>query len=488
MLAESKYLSKSMRKYDVIIIGSGPNGFAAAITLQQQGLSTLIVEGADTIGGGMRTKELTLPGFKHDVCSAIHPMAMASPFLRSLPLREYGLEFVQATYPVAHPLDNGDSGLLFNSLEETAQDLGVDGHTYKKLVLPIIDRWESLALDTMGPLHFPRHPLDLARFGLQALKPATWTASSFKTQNAKALWGGVAAHGIQPLSNWATSAIGLVLMAVGHRYGWPIPKGGSQSIADALAAYYLSLGGEIQTGLWLNDLKQLPEHKIVVLNMTPRQILQLQGTRLSRKYRRSLEQFKQGMGVFKIDWALSDPTPFRDIRCQQAATVHIGNTFEEIADYEKNAHVGKVAEKPFVLFAQPSQFDRSRAPAEKHTGWAYCHVPNGSTVDFTAHIENQVERFAPGFKDTILAKSTMDTIDMEAYNPNYVGGDINGGLMDIYQLYTRPTMSFTPYRTSNNNIYIASSSTPPGGGVHGMAGFHAAKLVLKDHFNMEVTL
>lgn len=477
-----------MKKYDAIIIGSGPNGFAAAITLQQQGLSTLIVEGADTIGGGMRTKELTLPGFQHDVCSAIHPMAMASPFMRSLPLQAYGLEFVHATYAAAHPLDNGDAALLHRSLEKTAQDLGIDARTYKKLILPIINRWESLALDTMGPLRFPGHPLDLASFGLKALKPATWTASSFKTQKAKALWAGMAAHGIQPLSNWATSAIGLVLMAVGHRYGWPIPKGGSQSIADALAAYYRSLGGEIQTGLWINNIAQLPEHKALVLNMSPRQILQLRNTGLSDGYRRSLERFKQGMGVFKIDWALSDPTPFRDIRCKQAATVHLGNTFEEIANYEKNTHQGKIMEKPFVLFAQPSQFDRLRASEGKHTGWAYCHVPNGSTVDFTAEIENQIERFAPGFKDTILAKSTMNALDIEAYNPNYVGGDINGGLMDIYQLYTRPTLSLTPYRTSNKNMYIASSSTPPGGGVHGMAGFHAARLILKDHFNIDVKL
>ncbi|PRD51438.1 phytoene desaturase family protein [Sphingobacterium gobiense] len=477
-----------MKKYDAIIIGSGPNGFAAAITLQQQGLSTLIVEGADTIGGGMRTKELTLPGFKHDVCSAIHPMAMASPFMRSLPLKEYGLEFTQATYAAAHPFDDGDSALLYNSLEATAQDLGVDAHTYKKWILPIIDRWESLALDTMGPLRFPRHPLDLAGFGLKALKPATWTAALFKTKKAKALWAGMAAHGIQPLSNWATSAIGLVLMAVGNRYGWPIPKGGSQSIADALAAYYLSLGGEMQTDLSVNNIAQLPEHTTLVLNMSPRQILQLQNTGLSDGYRRSLERFKQGMGVFKIDWALSDPTPFRDIRCKQAATVHLGNTFEEIANYEKHTHQGKILQKPFVLFAQPSQFDHSRAPEGKHTGWAYCHVPNGSTVDFTAEMETQIERFAPGFKDTILAKSTMNTVDIEAYNPNYVGGDINGGLMDIYQLYTRPTLSLTPYRTSNKNIYIASSSTPPGGGVHGMAGVHAARLILKDHFNIDVKL
>lgn len=477
-----------MKKYDVIIIGSGPNGFAAAITLQQQGLSTLIVEGADTIGGGMRTKELTLPGFKHDVCSAIHPMAMASPFMRSLPLQEYGLEFIQASYAAAHPLDNGESALLYNSLEETAQDLGIDAHTYKRLILPIINRWETLAPDIMGPLRFPNHPLDLAAFGLQALKPATWTASSFKTQKAKALWAGMAAHGIQPLSNWATSAIGLVLMAVGNRYGWPIPKGGSQSIADALAAYYLSLGGEIQTEQWVKDVRELPKHHILILNLTPRQVLGLEGLTLHDAYRKQLQNYRYGMGVFKVDWALSDITPFKDGYSQYAATVHLGNTFDEITRNEFAAHKGHIVVRPFVLFAQPSQFDHSRAPEGKHTGWAYCHVPNGSTVDFTAHIENQVERFAPGFKETIIAKSIMNPSDIEAYNPNYIGGDINGGLMDIYQLYTRPTLSLTPYRTSNKNIYIASSSTPPGGGVHGMAGFHAARLILKDHFNMDVKL
>jgi len=477
-----------LKKYDAIIVGSGPNGFAAAITLQRQGLSTLIVEGADTIGGGMRTKELTLPGFKHDVCSAIHPMAMASPFMRSLPLKEYGLEFTQATYPAAHPLDKGDAAVLHHSLEETAQDLGVDARTYTKLILPIINRWESLALDTMGPLRFPRHPLDLASFGLKALKPATWTASAFKTQKAKALWAGMAAHGIQPLSNWATSAIGLVLMAVGHRYGWPIPQSGSQSIADALAAYYISLGGEIQTGCWVKDTRELPQHKTLILDLTPKQVLSLQGLHLHDSYRKQMRNYRYGMGVFKVDWALSDTTPFKDGYSQQAATVHLGNTYDEIRRNELDSHRGQVVDKPFVLFAQPSQFDKSRAPEGKHTGWAYCHVPNGSAIDFTAHIENQIERFAPGFKDTILARHTFNPTQMEAYNPNYIGGDINGGIMDIYQLYTRPTFSLTPYRTSNKNVYIASSSTPPGGGVHGMAGFHAAKLILKDHFNMDVKL
>ncbi len=471
--------------YDVIIVGSGPNGFAAAITLQRQGLSTLIIEGADTIGGGVRTKELTLPGFKHDVCSAIHPTAVASPFMRSLPLQEYGLEFVQAPYAAAHPLDNGDVALLQNSLEETVDGLGIDGNFYKRLIRPIVNQWESLALDTMGPLHFPKNPLQLASFGLNALQPASWLSRSFKTEKGKALWAGMAAHGIQPLSNWTTSAIGMVLMAVGNKYGWPIPVGGSQSITEALVKYYKDLGGEVQTGFWIKNIADLPKHKTLVLSLTPKQILQLEGLALTESYRRELQKYRQGMGVFKIDWALSEPVPFKDPRCGQAATVHIGNTYDEITRTEKAAHRGKLVDNPFVLFTQQSAFDPSRAPEGKHTGWAYCHVPNGSTVDRTTAIENQIERFAPGFKDTILQRHTINTRQLEVYNPNYVGGDINGGIMDIGQLYTRPTLSLTPYRTSNKHVYLASSSTPPGGGVHGMCGYHAAKTILKDHYNIK---
>ena len=475
-----------MKQYDAIIVGSGPNGLAAAITLQQQGLSTFIVEGADTTGGGMRTKELTLPGFKHDVCSAIHPMAMASPFMRSLPLADYGLEFVQAPYVAAHPLDSGDTAILHHNLEETATDLGVDGHYYRKLIQTIINRWESLALDTMGPLRFPKNPLHLAAFGLDALQPASWIARSFKTEKGRALWAGMAAHGIQPLSNWTTSAIGMVLMAVGNKYGWPIPVGGSQTIAQALEKYYVQLGGEIQTGYWVEDIAELPKHDILVLDMTPRQILRLKGLHLSDSYRRKLEKYRQGMGVFKVDWALSEPVPFKDVRCNQAATVHLGNTYEEIAATELAAHQGRLVDKPFVLFAQQSTFDPTRAPEGKYTGWAYCHVPNGFATDRTEAIEAQIERYAPGFRDTILHRSTINARQMEVYNPNYVGGDINGGIMDIRQLFTRPTLSLTPYRTSNKHVYIASSSTPPGGGVHGMCGYHAAKTVLKDHYNIKL--
>ncbi|MEJ5053293.1 phytoene desaturase family protein [Sphingobacterium sp. MYb382] len=477
-----------MKAYDAIIVGAGPNGLAAAITMQQQGLSTLLIEGADTIGGGMRSKELIWPGYTHDICSAIHPMAMASPFLRSIPLAKFGLRFVHAPIAAAHPLANGEAALLFQDVAETADQLGKDAKTYRHLIQPIVDNWEHLALATMGPLRFPQHPFQLASFGLKALPPADWIAKLFKTTKGKALWGGMAAHGLQPLSNWTTAAIGLVLMAVGNRYGWPIPVGGSQSIADALAAYYTSLGGEIRLHHWVDDIGKLPPHKVAVLDMTPKQLLQLKGTNLSNSYQRQLQRFRYGMGVFKVDYILSEPVPFQNKQTRQAATVHLGNTYAEVAHGEQETQRGKHVEKPFVLFAQPSVFDDSRAPLGEHTGWAYCHVPNGSSVDMTQYIDNQIERFAPGFKDCIRAKVSMNALDMEAYNPNYVGGDINGGIMDIRQLYTRPTLSLSPYRTANSSIYLCSSSTPPGGGVHGMCGFHAAKIALKDHFNKTVTL
>lgn len=477
-----------MKKYDAIIVGSGPNGFAAAITLQQQGLSTLLVEGADTIGGGMRTKELTLPGFKHDVCSAIHPMAMASPFMRSIPLQQYGLSFDFAKYEAAHPLLHGDGAVLHRDLLQTIEELREDGEYYRSLIEPVIDNWDKLAMDTMGPLGFPKYPFTLAKFGLKAIQPASWIANKFVSEKAKALWSGMAAHGIQPLDNLTTSAIGMMLLGVGHRYGWAIPKGGSQAIANALQSYYLSIGGEIQTDFWFKNKFDLPEHKVLLLDLTPKQLLEIEGLDLSPAYARQLLRYKQGMGVFKIDWALSEETPFTDLRACQAATVHIGGTFNEIALSEDDGHRGKVTDKPFVLFTQQSQFDKSRAPEGKHTGWAYCHVPNGSTFDYTEIIENQIERFAPGFKDTILARHTFSPAQMVVYNPNYVGGDINGGIMDISQLYTRPTLSLNPHRTSNKSVYICSSATPPGGGVHGMCGFHAARIVLKDHYNISVNL
>ncbi|MDF2474692.1 MAG: FAD-dependent oxidoreductase [Sphingobacterium sp.] len=475
-----------MRKFDAIIIGSGPNGLAAAITFQQQGLSTLLVEGADTIGGGMRTKELTLPGFQHDVCSAIHPMAMASPFFRSLPLETFGLSFVKPKYAAAHPLLGGETGILYHSLTETVEALGPDGDAYRRLVENVIEHWDELAPDIMGALCLPKHPLHLATFGLNALQPASWTARRFSTAAAKALWAGMAAHGIQPLTNWTTSAIAIVLSAVGNKYGWQIPVGGSQSIANALVQYYQSLGGEVQTDFWVEDIRDLPAYKILLCDMTPKQLLRLKGVDFTNNYRRRLARYRQGMGVFKVDWALSEMTPFKDLRCQEAATVHLGNTYAEIAESERLGHLGQQVDRPFVLFSQQSAFDRSRAPEGKHTGWAYCHVPNGSTIDYTEIIENQIERFAPGFKDTILAKHSFSPAQLERYNPNYIGGDINGGIMDLTQLYSRPILALNPYRTAQENMYICSSSTPPGGGVHGMCGYHAARMALNEHFGIVV--
>lgn len=477
-----------MKQYDVIVVGSGPNGFSAAITLQKQGLTTLLIEGADSIGGGTRTKELTLPGYKHDVCAAIHPMALASPFFASLPLEQFGLKFIYAPYQAAHPLLSGETAVLHRDISETVKDLGVDGETYLRLVEPVINEWEKLAKDTMGPLRFPKAPLLLAKFGIHALQPATWTAKRFKTEKMKAFWGGMAAHGIQPLSNLTTSAIGIVLSGIGHKYGWPIPVGGSQSIANALSEYYRSLGGEIVVDFWLKNKADLPKHKFLVLNLTPQQLLKIEGLDLHENFKKQLQRYRQGMGVFKVDWALSEPVPFSDSRCSQAATVHLGGTFSEIAQSEKLTNNGRLVAKPFVLFTQQSMFDKTRAPDGKHTAWAYCHVPHGSLSDRTDVIENQMERYAPGFKDIILARSTLNTGQLEAYNPNYVGGDINGGVMDIFQLYTRPTFRLTPYRTSNKAVYICSSATPPGGGVHGMSGYNAAKTLLKDHYNISITI
>jgi phytoene dehydrogenase-like protein len=470
------------RDYDAIIVGSGPNGLAAAIHLQQNGLSVLVIEGKDTIGGGLRSAELTLPGFLHDICSAVHPMAVASPYFEQLPLAEHGLEYIYPATAAAHPFDNGTAAILKTSIEETARLLGADEQAYLKLMLPVVKDWPLIALDTLGPLHYPKHPLAMARFGLQALKPATYLAKHFKTPEAKGLFAGMAAHAIQPLTNVATSAIALVLMAVAHLRGWPIPKGGSVQIANALASYFVSIGGKIETNVYVKSLEQLPSAHAVLFDVTPRQLLEIAGHRFSSIYKWQLERYRYGMGVYKIDWALDAPIPFTAAGCREAGTIHIGNTLQQIADGEQQIWDGKYPEQPYVLLAQPSLFDASRAPEGKHTAWAYCHVPNGSTKNMTATIENQVERFAPGFKDTILAKHTMDTAQMEEYNPNYIGGDINGGVIDIGQLFTRPVLRWSPYKTSAKGIYICSSSTPPGGGVHGMCGYYAAKRALKDVF------
>jgi phytoene dehydrogenase-like protein len=474
------------RDYDAIIVGSGPNGLAAAILLQQNGLSVLLLEGKGQIGGGLRTAELTLPGYLHDVCSAVHPLAAASPFFETLPLAQHGLKYLYPEIAAAHPFDDGTAAILTQSVEETARLLGADEQTYLKLLKPVVKNWPLMAADVLAPLHFPKHPLAMAQFGLDALKPATVLGKRFKTKAGKGLFAGMAAHAIQPLNNIATSAIALVLMSQGHLKGWPVPKGGSMQIGAALASYFTSIGGKIVTDYYVESLNQLPSAHAVLFDITPKQLLKIAGHKFSSVYKWQLERYRYGMGVFKIDWALDAPIPFKAEGAKQAGTVHIGNTFEEIADGEQRIWQGKHSEKPYVLLAQQSLLDPSRAPEGKHTAWAYCHVPNGSQRDMTAIIEQQVERFAPGFKDTILAKHTFNTAQMEEYNPNYIGGDINGGVIDIGQLFTRPVLRWSPYKTSAKGLYICSSSTPPGGGVHGMCGYHAAKKALSDIFNIKV--
>jgi phytoene dehydrogenase-like protein len=474
------------RDYDAVIVGSGPNGLAAAILLQQNGLSVLLLEGKDKIGGGLRTEELTLPGFKHDVCSAVHPLAAGSPFFETLPLHEHGLEYIYPKVAAAHPFDNGTAAVLKKSIIETADLLGADRDAYIKLMAHLVKSWPGLAPDILGPLTFPKHPVDLAIFGLDALTSSTHLAKRFKTEEAKGLLAGMAAHSIQPLTNLTTSAIALVLMANGHLKGWPVPKDGSVKIADALASYFTSIGGKIETNTYITSFDQLPSANAVLFDITPKQLLQIAGHKFSSLYKWQLERYRYGMGVFKVDWALDDVVPFKAEGARQAGTVHIGGTLKEIAAGEQQIWEGLHPEKPFVLLAQQSLFDSTRAPEGKHTAWAYCHVPNGSNKDMTDIIEKQVERFAPGFRERIIGRHTFNTRQLENYNPNYIGGDINGGVIDIGQLFTRPVLRRSPYRTSAKGIYICSSSTPPGGGVHGMCGYHSAKRALKDVFNISI--
>lgn len=474
------------RDFDAVIVGSGPNGFAAAITLQQQGLRTILYEAKETVGGGMRSAQLTLPGFVHDICSAIYAMAVVSPFFNKLPLDKYGLTFIEPEYAAAHPFDNGTAALLHHSIEKTITGLGVDGSAYKKLIQPLYNNRDELFPFLLGPFHFPKHPFITENFGYHALQPAEWLSKTFKTTAGKGLFAGMAAHAMLPFSKMATSAIALVLMLAAHSGGWPVAKGGSQQIANALAAYYISLDGKIETNFNVSSLKQLPSSHAVLFDVTPKQLLQIAGYKFSSLYKWQLQHYKYGMGVYKIDYALSQPIPFTAKECMNAGTVHLGNSFEEIALSEQLAWNGKQANKPFVLLAQQSLFDTSRAPEGKHTAWAYCHVPNGSTKNMSAAIEQQIERFAPGFKDCILAKHEMNSEAMQEYNSNYIGGDINGGAQFISQLFTRPALRWSPYKTSAKGLYICSSSTPPGGGVHGMCGYNAAKKALRDIFKINI--
>ena len=468
------------RTYDAIVVGSGPNGLAAAIAIAQAGRSVLVVEAKETIGGGARSAELTLPGFVHDVCSAIHPLGAGSPFFSTLPLSEHGLEWIQPDACLAHPFDDGSAAVLERSIEATGDGLGRDAEAYRKLMGPLADNWDKLSRQLLGPLRPPRHPLVMARFGMRAVRSAQGLAEAvFKGEKARALFGGMAAHSFLRLDKAPSAAFGLVLGASGHAVGWPLPRGGSQRISDALASYLRSIGGEIVTSTYVESVDELPPARAILLDVTPRQVIRIAGARLPRGYRRKLEGYRYGPGVFKMDWALDGPVPWKASECARAGTVHLGGTIDEIERSEQLVWEGEHPEKPLVLLAQQSLFDPSRAPEGMHTAWAYCHVPNGSTFDMTDRIESQIERFAPGFRDRILARSVMSTERLEEYNPNYVGGDINGGIQDFRQLFTRPTLSLVPYSTPARGLYICSSSTPPGGGVHGMCGYHAARAALR---------
>jgi phytoene dehydrogenase-like protein len=467
--------------HDAVIIGAGPNGLAAGITLAQTGRSVLILEARETIGGGSRTQELTLPGFHHDTCSAIHPLAVASPFFRSLPLADFGLEMIQPPLELAHPFDDGTAAVLARSVDETVGSLGTDAKAYRKLFDPLIKDWPILADELLGPFPFPpRHPISLARFGLVGLRSAKGLAMSrFEGRNARALFAGLSAHSMLELDKLTTAAFGLTLTLFGHAVGWPIPRGGSQAIVDALARYFRQLGGEIRTGELVESIGGFDDANAILFDVTPCQFLSIAGDHVPGRYRRQLRHYRYGPGVFKMDWALDGPVPWIAPDCRRAGTVHLGGTFEEIAAGERDANRGRHTEKPLVLVAQPSLFDSTRAPDGKHTLWAYCHVPSGSDKDMAGAIEGQIERFAPGFRDLIIARSTMGPGALQAYNPNYIGGDINGGVQDIRQLFTRPAVRLDPYSTPNPRLFLCSSSTPPGGGVHGMAGYHAAKSVVR---------
>ncbi len=460
------------------VIGSGPNGLAAAIELARGGCSVQVLEAEKTIGGGTRSGELTLPGFVHDICSAVHPLGVASPFFRTLPLASHGLEWIQPPAPLAHPFDDGTAAILERSIKKTCETLGKDAAAYRKLLEPLVNDWENLFADLLGPIRFPKHPLTFTRFGWRAMHPAKGLAKSlFEGERARAMFAGIAAHSMLSLDQVFTASFGLVLAVAGHAVGWAIPRGGSQKIADALSSYLRSLGGEIVTDSRVESIDNLltPEHA-VLCDLTPRGLLRIAGHRLPENYRRKLERYRIGHAVFKIDWALNAPIPWKAKECARAGTVHLGGTLAEIAASEDAPAKGKCAEKPYVLVTQPSLFDSSRAPEGKHTAWGYCHVPNGSTFDMTERIENQIERFAPGFRDCIIAKKVSPPAELELHNANLIGGNISGGSNDIRQLFLRPTSRL--YSTPAKGLYICSSSTPPGGGVHGMCGYFAARAAL----------
>lgn len=473
---------------DAVVVGSGPNGLTAGITLAEQGLDVRVVEAADAIGGGARTAALTLPGYRHDVGSAVHPFAAGSAAFARMPLAEHGLRWVQPTLALAHPLDDGGAAVLARSLDETAAGLGHGERGYRRLIGPFVGHWSGLAGDVLVPLGsaLPRHPLLSARFAARALLPLAAVARSVDGVAGRALLAGLAGHAGSPLTAPVTAGPAVMLAASAHDVGWPMPEGGAQAVSDALASYLRALGGTIVTGERVLDLAQLPSARAYLLDVTPAALVQLAGDRLPAGYRRRLARYRPGPGVLKVDFALDEPVPWAAAACRQAGTVHVGGTYEEIGGALDSLRAGQAPSRPLVVTAQPSVFDPSRAPAGKHVLWAYAHVPNGWTGDLTATIEDQIERFAPGFRDVVLARSTLPPAALEAENPNLVGGDIANGAVEGRQAVFRPVVSAAPYATPDEQIFLCSAATSPGPGVHGLCGAHAARLVLRRVFGRRI--
>ena len=466
--------------YDAVVVGAGPNGLAAAVELARAGRSVAVLEAEETVGGGTRSAESTLPGFVHDLGSAIHPLGYASPFFRSLPLDERGLEWVHPPAPLAHPFDDGTAAVLERSVEETAAALGPDARAYERLIDGVVKDAPKIASYFVGSPRLIRHPISLGASALRAVRPARSLAESiFEGEKARGLFAGNGAHSFLPLEKPPSALFGLVLGTLGHAFGWPFPKGGSQRIADALTSYLISLGGEVYTGVRVGSVEEVPRTRAVLFDVSPRQLLGIAKEHFTEDYRRALKKYRYGPGVFKVDFALDGPIPWKAEGCLRAGTVHLGGTLDEISAAEAAVWRGEHPERPFVLLAQQSLFDSTRSPDGKRTAWAYCHVPNGSEFDMTGRIEGQIERFAPGFRDRILAKTAQGPADLERQNANLVGGDINGGVADLRQLFTRPVLKLNPYSTPAKGLYICSSSTPPGGGVHGMSGYLAARVALR---------
>ena len=464
---------------DAVVVGSGPNGLAAAIAIAQTGRKVVVFEALETIGGGCRSAPLTLPGFVHDVCSAVHPFAVASPFFRSLPLAAHGLDWIQPPIVLAHPLDDGRAVCVYRSLEQTAAACGADAAAYRRVFEPLVRSWPLIEESVLGPLGWPHHPVALARFAARALQPAARVARRIFTEEpTRALLAGIGAHSMIPLDMRPSGGVALALALVAHVGGWPIPRGGAQALTDALVGYLRSLGGEIVTRAPVKSIDELPAAKAILCDLSPAPLLRIAGHRFPVGFRRALERYRYGMGAFKVDWALDGPIPWRNADCAQAGTVHLGPSFDEIVSSERDAWDGKTSDRPFVLLSQPTMFDGARAPQGRHVAWTYCHVPRASAFDMLPRIEGQIERFAPGFRERVIATAVTRPADMERQNPNFVGGDIGSGATTLRQLFTRPT--WRTYSTPVRGLYICSAATPPGVGVHGMCGYFAAQRALRE--------